>query len=38
MCRQLRKEGFNEDNPSHLCEEITIDAAKFTVNYIKKNM
>lgn len=34
VCRDLRPQGFKPDNPSHICEEITKKAIKFTLNYI----
>jgi len=37
VCRELRPEGFNKDNPPHLCEDITKRALEFTTNYIKEN-
>ncbi|SNS52293.1 C_GCAxxG_C_C family probable redox protein [Anaerovirgula multivorans] len=37
VCRELRPEGFKDDNPPHLCEDLTKRAVKFTVNYIMNN-
>ncbi|OOM74118.1 C-GCAxxG-C-C family protein [Clostridium sp. BL-8] len=34
ICRELRPQGFNKDNPPHLCEEVTKKAIEFTCNYI----
>ena len=33
-CRVLRPQGFNPDNPPHLCEEITKKAIMFTMSYL----
>jgi hypothetical protein len=38
VCRELRPEGFNPDNPPHLCEEITKQAVLFTAYYIIEKM
>lgn len=38
VCRELRPEGFNPDNPPHLCEEITKQAVLFTADYIMREM
>lgn len=36
-CRDLRPGGFNEDDPEHLCETLTVDAIEWTINYITNN-
>lgn len=33
-CRALRPQGFNPDNPPHLCEELTKKAIIFTQSYL----
>jgi hypothetical protein len=33
-CRELRPEGFNENNPPHLCEDLTKKGLIFTKGYI----
>lgn len=33
-CRDLRPEGFNKDNPPHLCEDLTNRGLFFTKGYI----
>ncbi|AHF07113.1 C-GCAxxG-C-C family protein [Desulfitobacterium metallireducens] len=34
-CRDLRPQGFNPNNPPHLCEDITKKAILFTLNYLR---
>jgi hypothetical protein len=34
VCRDLRPQGFNPENPPHICEELTKKAVRFTANYI----
>ncbi len=34
-CRELRPNGFREDDPPHLCEDISVRATLFCYNYIK---
>ncbi len=36
LCRELRPEGFNDDNPPHLCEPRTIDAISFAADFISQ--
>lgn len=36
LCRELRPEGFNPDDPPHLCENITNEAILFTMDYIER--
>lgn len=36
LCKKLRPEGFNENQPPHLCEKLTIKAAIFSVNELEK--
>ncbi len=33
-CNILRPEGFNPDNPSHLCEKFTREAVDFSISFI----
>lgn len=35
-CRELRPGGFNEDDPPHLCESITVEAVLFSFGYLKE--
>ena len=35
-CSDLRPEGFNPQNPPHLCKNLKIRAARFAVEYIKR--
>ncbi|MFZ7101491.1 MAG: C-GCAxxG-C-C family protein [Peptococcaceae bacterium] len=35
VCKELRPRGFQEDDPPHLCEELTKNAVYFTANYIR---
>jgi len=34
QCSLLRPEGFNPNNPPHLCEPITCKAIEFSINFI----
>ena len=34
LCKVLRPEGFHEDNPPHLCEDLTCEAVLFNVDFI----
>ena len=34
LCNILRPEGFNPDNPSHLCEKLTCEAVCFNIDFI----
>ncbi len=34
LCKVLRPEGFHQDNPPHLCEELTCEAVMFNVGFI----
>ncbi len=34
-CRELRPNGFNPDDPPHLCEGLTCKAIEFAYGYIK---
>jgi len=36
QCSELRPEGFNASNPPHLCESLTCNAIKFSIDYISK--
>lgn len=33
-CKELRPEGFSNDNPPHLCEDLSKDAVQFSLRYI----
>jgi len=35
-CRELRPGGFREDDPPHLCENLTCDAIMFDYDFISK--
>jgi len=35
-CSVLRPEGFNPENPPHLCEELTVRAVEFTRDFVLK--
>ena len=35
LCHILRPEGFNPDNPPHICERLTCEAICFDINFIK---
>ncbi|WP_019553243.1 C-GCAxxG-C-C family protein [Propionispira raffinosivorans] len=37
LCSKLRPQGFNTDNPPHLCEGLSNKAVKFTAEYLKDN-
>lgn len=34
LCKELRPQGFNKNNPPHLCQELTIYSIKFAYDYI----
>ena len=34
LCGKLRPQGFNPDNPPHLCETLTNRAVKFSIHFI----
>jgi hypothetical protein len=34
LCKVLRPEGFHQDNPPHLCEELTCGAVMFNVGFV----
>jgi C_GCAxxG_C_C family probable redox protein len=34
LCKILRPEGFHQDNPPHLCEELTCAAVMFNVGFV----
>lgn len=38
LCKQLRPQGFKPDNPPHLCEGLTNQAVKFTVEYLERKV
>lgn len=33
-CSTLRPEGFKPENPPHLCEELTVEAIQFTLDFL----
>lgn len=35
-CRVLRPEGFDEDNPPHICEPLSIDAICFDIEFVER--
>lgn len=37
-CRVLRPEGFDPDNPPHICEPISIDAVCFDIEFIERKL
>ena len=34
-CKTLRPQGFHPTNPPHLCESLTIEAIKFTIDFLQ---
>ncbi len=38
LCKVLRPEGFHQDNPPHLCEELTCEAVMFNVDFLNDFM
>jgi len=38
LCNELRPQGFNLENPPHLCENITKQAIAFSVEYIGQKL
>jgi len=36
LCRELRPQGFKDDNPPHLCEELTNRIVIFSVDFIQE--
>jgi hypothetical protein len=36
LCNILRPEGFNPNNPSHLCEKLTCEAICFNIDFINR--
>jgi hypothetical protein len=34
QCRKLRPEGFNDDDPPHVCEELTVESIAFSAWFI----
>ena len=35
-CRELRPTGFSEDDPPHMCEQLTCSTIEFAYQYIKQ--
>jgi hypothetical protein len=38
LCSDLRPGGFNADDPPHLCEALSCQAATFAANYLDRNI
>jgi C_GCAxxG_C_C family probable redox protein len=38
ICRELRPEGFSDDNPPHICEPRTVEAIVFAAEYIAEKL
>ncbi len=38
LCRDLRPEGFDDDNPPHLCEDLTVKSILFSERFITVNL
>jgi len=38
QCRTLRPGGFNENDPPHLCKDLTRNSTTFSVNFVKKRV
>ena len=36
LCKDLRPEGFKDDNPPHLCENLTVEAVNFAMTFMDK--
>ena len=36
QCSVLRPEGFNKNNPPHICEPLTCNAVEFAINFIEQ--
>lgn len=34
LCRELRPEGFSEDQPPHLCEKLSVDTITFAAEFV----
>lgn len=37
-CRDLRPEGFNDDDPPHLCEKLSVESILFSEQFITENL
>jgi len=37
-CKELRPEGFNLDDPPHMCEELTRNTIAFSIKFIEENI
>ena len=37
-CRVLRPEGFEPENPKHICESLTCEAVEFAIDFVSYNM
>ena len=38
ICSVLRPEGFNSENPPHICEELTCNATEFAIDFVFCNI
>lgn len=38
LCAELRPEGFQPNNPPHLCEKLTKEAVAFSAEFIRRNI
>lgn len=38
LCNEIRPEGFNKNVGEHICEDITVNAIKFSIEFISKNI
>ncbi len=38
QCRTLRPCGFNENDPPHLCKDLTCKTTAFSIDFVKKRM
>ena len=38
LCRDLRPEGFNDDDPPHLCENLTVKSILFSKQFIADSL
>ncbi len=35
LCKDLRPQGFSKDNPPHLCENLTVESIKISIDFIE---
>lgn len=38
LCSKLRPGGFNDNDPEHLCEELTTNALSWAITFIRNNI